>query len=456
MTENVSQILCGWDFDNNLIIKSENISKDKILINKENIVEHINIEYAIQYAMLAVGVENEDFKKDLLDYFNSDEIKEKFENEEPKIILYELFGFAEDLRKKLEKDNVDIEESFKGYYKNLYSYITKNPDLLKDIESVLDGIGNFLAKEKCGKWNHLITGLIKYLPHDSPEEWSNSSKIIEFFYQEALKSQLDKIYYNFEANEKLLEITKGLSEESVLHAILTDNSPSVVAEMIKKDEKLEKILGLSGELENVNESHEFELNGQKIPYNRIIALKDEKGHVVPLAGMFRDVVEKGKSYSYIDTKKHQEDRELADLSGLFAELQKNMMSKTEIKPEYFVFSDDNENICKNMYQFFVNKCGYPSERVCILYTGVQNSAGSEKFSEFVQNIINKKDQVLNEGYVEQSELRECPKTKAAISKEKDSGSKEFTRIVEKFSIDSVKRIMPETESAQQIVDSGRC
>lgn len=78
------------------------------------------------------------------------------------------------------------------------------------------------------------------------------------------------------------------------------------------------------------------------------------------------------------------------------------------------------------------------------------------FSEFdlslIQNIINRKDQASYEEYVGQSKLREYP----TISEKKDSGSKEFTRIVEEFSINSVKGIMPKTESAQQIVDSGRC
>ena len=453
MTENISQILCGWDFDNNLIIKSKGASGDKILI-EENIVKHINIEYAIQYAMLAVGIENENFKEDLLKFFEKDENQ--------KMILNKLFEFAKNLRKNL-REGANIEKSFIAYYENLYSYILDNKSSLKDIENVLDSIGKFLANQKCGKWNHLITSLIKYLPHNDPEKWSNSSKIIEFFYQEALKTQLNKIYYNFEANENLLDITEGLSKESVLHAILTDNSPSVVAEMIKKDKKLKKILGLSGELENVNKSHEFELDGQKISYDRIIALEDKEGHVVPLAGMFRDVIKEEKPYSYIDTKKHQEKEKLADLSGLFAELQKNMNEK-EIKPEYFVFSDDNQEICKKMHQFFVDKCEYPSERVYILYTKnpekIQKCVKSEDFSEFdlslIQNIINKKDQESYEEYVEQSELRECPKAKATISEEKDSYSEKFIKIVKGFNIDSVKEIMPETESAQQIVNSGRC
>ena len=84
---------------------------------------------------------------------------------------------------------------------------------------------------------------------------------------------------------------------------------------------------------------------------------------------------------------------------------------------------------------------------------IQKCAESEKFSDFD---LSKKDQVLNKGYAEQSKLRECPKAKATISEEKDSGSEEFIEIVKKFSINSVKGIMPKTESAQQIVDSGRC
>ena len=70
---------------------------------------------------------------------------------------------------------------------------------------------------------------------------------------------------------------------------------------------------------------------------------------------------------------------------------------------------------------------------------IQKCAESEKFSDFD---LFKKDQVLNKGYAEQSKLRECPKAKATISEEKDSGSEEFIEIVKKFSINSVKGIIP--------------
>ena len=266
MTEIIKQLV-GWDFDNSLIVAPK---EDAIYITnkigiKDDKVCHINIEYVIQYVMLAVGIDSKEFKTDLQKHF------------EGKIgqlrVLKEFFGYAEKLMPKTKSDTTDIKKARHA------GLITGLPDAY--------GRGRII-----GDYRRIALYGIDYLMECKKNDWDNM--VVDVMDDETMRLR-EEISMQYRALEEIKKMALRYGYDISKPAIIFDHGYSM--------NKLVKLNFADGTFVNMLNLHQF----FDATLNKFVTITDENvsefvGHKFAKAN--GDTYEKIYRYNGKYYKKH--------------------------------------------------------------------------------------------------------------------------------------------------------